>query len=74
MYQETKNNIFNVLGVKCYSPLSYHSRMLPKEGRKRGRKEIREGGEERETKKERKQNPEGKHWIEKHKSKQRSCQ
>ena len=54
MYQETKNNIFNVLGVKCYSPLSYHSRMLPKEGRKRGRKEIREGGEERETKKERK--------------------
>ena len=44
MYQETKINIFNVLGVKCYSPLSYHSRMLPKEGRKRGRKEIREGG------------------------------
>ena len=74
MYQETKDNIFNVLRVKCQSALSYHSRMLPKEARKRGMREIREGGKEGEAKKERKQNPEGKHWIEKHKAEQRSCQ
>lgn len=54
MYQETKNNIVNVLRVKCYSLLSYHSRMLPKEGRKRGRKEIRKGGKEGERNKKRK--------------------